>query len=58
MVVGVDVGTTAVKGVILDEDANVVASAEHPHDLHTPQPTWAEEAPADWWSGTVPCSPR
>lgn len=53
MVVGVDVGTTAVKGVLLDDDANVVASAEHPHDLDTPHPTWAEEAPLDWWSGTV-----
>jgi xylulokinase len=53
MVVGVDVGTTAVKGILLGEDARVLATAEHAHDLSSPHPTWAEESPDDWWRGTV-----
>ncbi len=50
-VVGIDVGTTAVKALLLDEEARVLAEASHPHDLHTPHPGWAEEDPADWWKG-------
>lgn len=53
MIIGVDVGTTAVKGVLLDESAHLLAVAEHPHDLRSPHPTWAEEDPTDWWAGTV-----
>ncbi len=51
-VVGIDVGTTAVKAVLLDEEANLVAEASHPHHLQSPHPGWAEEDPADWWAGT------
>ncbi|GEM90042.1 FGGY-family carbohydrate kinase [Oceanithermus desulfurans] len=50
-VVGIDVGTTAVKALLLDEEARVVAEASHPHDLKSPRPGWAEEDPADWWKG-------
>ena len=53
LVLGVDVGTTACKAVLLNEHARVIAEADHPHDLHSPQPGWAEEDPADWWRGTV-----
>ncbi len=49
---GIDVGTTAVKALLLDEEARVVAEASHPHDLKSPHPGWAEEDPADWWRGT------
>ncbi len=52
-VVGIDVGTTAVKAVLLDEEAAVVAEASRPHDLMSPRPGWAEEDPADWWTGAV-----
>ena len=53
MLLGVDVGTTAVKGVLLDDDARLVAAAEHAHDLRNPHPTWAEADPDDWWRGVV-----
>ncbi len=53
MIVGVDVGTTAVKGILLDDDARVLAVTEHGHDLSNPHPTWAEEDPEDWWAGAV-----
>lgn len=50
-VVGIDVGTTAVKALLLDEAARVLAEASHSHDLHSPHPGWAEEDPAEWWLG-------
>jgi len=51
MVLGVDVGTTSVKAVLLGEGGEVLAEAEHPHPLHSPHPGFAEEDPEDWWRG-------
>ena len=51
MVLGVDIGTTSVKAVLLSEEAQVLAEAEHPHALRSPRPGHAEEDPGDWWVG-------
>jgi len=48
-VFGLDVGTTAVKGLALDGDGRVVAAAEAGYELSTPRPGWAEQDPEDWW---------
>jgi len=53
MVLGVDVGTTSVKALLLDEEGRVVAEAEHPHSLRSPRPGFAEEDPEDWWQGLL-----
>ncbi|MCS6867853.1 FGGY family carbohydrate kinase, partial [Thermus sp.] len=53
MVIGLDIGTSSVKGVLLDEKARLLAQAEHPHTPRHPQPGWAEEDPEDWWRGAV-----
>jgi xylulokinase len=47
--VGLDVGTTGVKAVAIDEHGAVVARAEEGYPLSTPQPGWAEQDPEDWW---------
>ena len=52
-VVGLDVGTSAVKGLALDGDGRVVASAQAGYELSTPRPGWAEQDPEDWWRATV-----
>jgi xylulokinase len=49
---GLDVGTSAVKGLALDRDGTVLASAEASYPLSTPQPGWAEQDPEDWWRAT------
>jgi len=48
MIVGVDVGTTAVKAVAIDADGTVLARDEESYELSTPQPGWAEQDPDDW----------
>jgi xylulokinase len=48
-IVGLDVGTTGLKAVAIDEEGNVLAMAEEPYPLATPQPGWAEQDPEDWW---------
>ena len=50
---GIDVGTTGTKALLIDTSGKVVASATKEYPLHTPRPGWAEQDPADWWRGTV-----
>ncbi|NMC82553.1 MAG: xylulokinase [Armatimonadetes bacterium] len=51
--IGLDIGTSGVKGVLLGEDGTVSASSVREYPLATPQPGWAEQNPEDWWRGTV-----
>jgi xylulokinase len=50
---GIDVGTTGVKTLLIGEDGAVLAEATRPYPLHTPAPGWFEQDPEDWWKGTV-----
>ena len=47
--VGLDVGTSAVKGVAIDEEGRVLATASAEYPLSTPHPGWAEQDPELWW---------
>lgn len=47
---GIDIGTFASKGALVDEEGRIVASADKPHKMIVPQPGWAEHRPKeDWW---------
>lgn len=50
---GVDVGTSGVKAILVGESGDVLASATEPLTLHTPRPGWAEQDPEDWWRATT-----
>ena len=49
---GIDVGTTAVKALVVDDSGSVVGEAEALQELSVPQPGWSEQNPSDWWQGT------
>ncbi|BCL80874.1 carbohydrate kinase [Ktedonobacteria bacterium brp13] len=49
---GIDVGTTGLKVVVLHRDRGIVAQATRPHDLVSAHPGWAEEDPEQWWTTT------
>ncbi len=49
---GLDVGTSGAKAVLIADDGRVVATATEEYPLHTPQPLWSEQDPADWWRGS------
>jgi xylulokinase len=49
VLIGLDVGTSGVKGVAIEEDGTVAAVAEESYPLSTPQAGWAEQDPEDWW---------
>ena len=50
---GIDVSTTGVKALLVDDRGTVVASETTPLTLSTPQPLWAEQQPDDWWRAAV-----
>ncbi len=50
---GIDVGTTGSKALLIGADGTVKASATTEYPMATPQPLWAEQTPADWWVATV-----
>jgi xylulokinase len=51
---GLDVGSSSTKGVLVDAGGRVEATAEAAHDISRPQPGWAEQdAERDWWGGAV-----
>ena len=51
--IGVDLGTSAVKLLLMDETGDVkrIVSKEYP--LLLPQPGWSEQNPSDWWDKTL-----
>jgi len=53
--IGLDVGTTAVKGIAISPDGVLLASASEEYSLSTPRPGWAEQDPEDWWRATRAC---
>lgn len=50
---GIDVSTTGVKALLIDQDGNVVGSANTEQPLSTPHPLWSEQDPAHWWNGAI-----
>lgn len=49
---GIDLGTSSVKALLIQEDGSALASATVEYPLSTPKPLWSEQDPADWWRGS------
>lgn len=52
MYLGIDIGTSSVKAVLVDDAQAVVGIANAPLTVSRPQPLWSEQNPADWWRAT------
>ncbi|MCS7194035.1 MAG: xylulokinase [Meiothermus sp.] len=48
LALGLDLGTSGLKAVALDEQGRKVAEAKATYPLHTPRPGWTEQEPQDW----------
>ena len=51
--IGVDLGTSAVKLLLMDENGNIhkIVSREYP--LYFPHPGWSEQKPEDWFAQSM-----
>lgn len=50
--IGLDVGTSGVKGVLAAPDGQIIDSAGADYPLLTPRPGWTEQEPEAWWAAS------
>ena len=53
MFLGIDVGTSSVKTVLMDEQQNIITSTSSELEVSRPHPSWSEQDPAHWLSATA-----
>ncbi|MFT5875096.1 MAG: xylulokinase [Clostridium sp.] len=51
--IGIDIGTTSVKLIVIDENGNVIKSIGKEYPIDFPRPLWSEQNPEDWWKQTI-----
>ena len=47
--IGIDLGTSAVKLLLVDEKGQIEREVTKDYPLYFPQPGWSEQNPTDWW---------
>lgn len=52
MYIGIDLGTSGVKAILLNEQGDVVASHTEKLTVSRPHPLWSEQDPEQWWLAT------
>jgi xylulokinase len=52
MYLGIDLGTSEVKVLLLASSGRVIGTAGSPFTVSRPHQRWAEQNPSDWWDGT------
>ena len=49
MDLGIDLGTSSVKAVLIDDEGRVAAQGSSALPISRPRPLWSEQNPEDWW---------
>lgn len=50
---GVDIGTSGTKTILINEQGTILAEATSTYPSYHPRPLWSEQDPEDWWNATV-----
>lgn len=53
---GIDMGTSGAKALVIDEEGRVLGRARADYPVSTPRPSWSEQDPEDWWRGVCACA--
>lgn len=53
MYLGIDLGTSSVKVVLIDDEQRIIGSSSQPLSVSRPQSSWSEQHPADWIKATT-----
>ena len=48
--IGVDLGTSAVKLLLMDEEGKICKIVSREYPLYFPHPGWSEQNPEDWFN--------
>ena len=51
--IGIDLGTSAVKLILIDENAGILKSVSKSYPLFFPKENWSEQNPEDWWNAVA-----
>ena len=51
--IGLDIGTSGVKALLITEQGNILSSATEEYPLYAPFPLWSEQDPEDWWQASI-----
>ena len=51
--IGIDLGTSAMKLLLVDEEGKIRRSVSREYPLSMPRPGWSEQNPMDWWSACL-----
>ncbi len=52
MYLGIDIGTSSVKALLMKADGTIIDTCTEGYELSFPKPNWAEQNPDDWWKAT------
>lgn len=50
--IGIDIGTTGAKAILMDIGGIVITTATNEYPMFTRHPLWSEQNPDDWWKAT------
>jgi xylulokinase len=53
MLLGIDLGTSSLKALLMNADGTVIGEASCPYLVNAPRPGWAESDPQDWWNAVA-----
>ncbi|SER03460.1 xylulokinase [Faunimonas pinastri] len=53
MYIGIDLGTSSVKAVLIDENQTILGSASSPLQVSRPEPGWSEQTAESWIAATT-----
>ena len=51
--IGIDLGTSAMKLLLVDECGEILNAVTKEYPLSFPQPGWSEQRPEDWWQAVL-----
>jgi len=50
---GIDIGTSGVKAILMDEKGKLLGEASAPLEVSRPKPGWSEQKAEDWWTALL-----
>lgn len=56
--IGIDLGTSAVKLLLVDEQGAILKEISKEYPLIFPHPGWSEQKPEDWWTAVKEALPE